>query len=166
MPKVTLALAEAVTRLGHLRRQLKDLETEEGMLRDQILAAVESWPREAFPLRVGAFEVRLGERKGRIDDDATWAMLESERLRSDVPEIPKVKDPERVEDLRRSLVRLDMPSETREVLVTQYKAAIVWDPTLSFELLTRFRDEARLTPDQYARCFKDGKPTVTTLTVR
>ncbi len=166
MPQVTPELAQAVTQLGHLRRQIRDLETEENLLREQILGVVERWPREAFPLRVGAFEVRLGERKGRIDQVASLTILERERLLSEIPLEPVIISEDGVDHLRRALVKLDMPPETREALVQAYKAAIEWKPEISHEVLGRLSDEARLTPDEYRACFKEGRPTVTTLTVR
>lgn len=166
MPTVTPELAQAVTRLGHLRRQIRDLETEENLLREEILAVVERWPREAFPLRVGAFEVRLGERKGRIDAEASRQVLETEHLLAEIPRHPVIVDDEAVEGFGRALIRLDMPENTRQALVQAYQAAIQWPPNISHEALARFAEHARLTPDEYRACFKEGKPTVTTLTVR
>lgn len=166
MPAVTPELAQAVTRLGHLRRQLKDLETEENLLREQILAVVETWPRDAFPLRVGAFEVRLGERKGRIDTAACYHILEAGRLLAEIPMAPVIREGAMLDQWRRALMRLDMPEATREALVQAYKAAIDWQPAISHELLAQWMQEARLSPEEYRACFKEGKPTVTMLTVR
>ncbi len=165
-PAISPELAQAVTQLGHVRRQLKDLETEEALLREQILAVVEHWPKEAFPLRVGAFEVRLGERKGRIDVAACYQVLEEERLLAEMPVEPVILDVSQVDQLRRALVRLDMPDATREQLIRSYKAAVDWQPILSHEVLAKLHQEAQLSPEEYRACFKDGKPTVTMLTVR
>lgn len=164
--QVTPELAQAVTRLGHLRRQLKELETEETLLREEILSQVGDWPKEAFPLRVGAFEVRLAERKGRIDAALSYQLLADEHLLAEVPFEPAITDPAQVDRLRRLLVRLSMPEDTRDQLVQIYKAAIDWHPAISHDVLAKLYDEAQLTMDQYRQCFKDGKPIVTALTVR
>lgn len=163
---VTPELAQAVTRLGHLRRQLKELETEEALLREQILSVIEPWPREAFPLRVGAFEVRLGERKGRIDATRCYQILQEEHLIGEIPMEPVIVEAGLVDQLRRALVRSDMPEATREALIQTYQAAIEWKPLLSYDVVTKLHDEARLSPREYRQCFKEGKPMVTTLTVR
>ncbi|NMP21331.1 hypothetical protein [Sulfobacillus harzensis] len=166
MPAITPELAQAVTRLGHIRRQMRDLETEEALLREEILSVVEYWPRDVFPLRVGAFEVRVGERKGRIDLTQCLSIMEREHLLAEVPREPVIVSHDGADELRRALTRLDMPESTREALVQAYKAAIDWKPDVSFDVLTRLADEARLSPEEYKSCFKEGKPTVTVLTVR
>jgi len=165
-PVITPELAEAVTRLGHLRRQLKDLETEETLLREQILAVLDHWPKSTFPLRVGAFEVRLGERKGRIDTSSCLNLLETQHLLPEIPVEPVIVNPHDVDQLGRSLVRLAMPDQTREQLVQTYKAAIDFKPVISHDVLEDLYDRARLSPEEYRSCFKDGKVSVVTLTVR
>ncbi|MCY0897422.1 MAG: hypothetical protein OWU33_00565 [Firmicutes bacterium] len=165
-PRMTEALASAVTRLGHLRQEIKNLETEEQVLREQILEATDGWPRDAFPVRVGAFELRIGERRGRIDGETALAVLEGERLTQALPHLPVIRDAHEVEALRRALARLAMPSDTRSELLRLMKAAIEWQPTLSYEALTALREDGRLDDRHYRLCFKDEKPVIRLVTVR
>ena len=165
-PTITPELAQAVTRLGHLRRQLKDLETEESLLRDEILGIVQDWSRNAFPLRIGTFEVRLGERRGRIDRDMAKKILEEAHVLLEVPFEPVILSSNKADELRRALVRMTMPENTRQSLVNTYQSAIDWQPALSHEALLDLYHRARLQPQDYCACFKEGKPTVITLTVR
>ncbi|MCY0878314.1 MAG: hypothetical protein OWU84_05185 [Firmicutes bacterium] len=165
-PRMTAALASAITRLGHLRQEMKTLETEEQVLREQILEATAGWPPEAFPLRVGAFELRIGERKGRVDAEAALGILTAERLTPELPQVPVIRDAHQFEAFRRALGRLNMPSETRSELVRMMKAAIEWQPLLTYEALTTLREDGRLADDDYRLCFKDQKPVVRVITVR
>ena len=166
LPHISAELAQAVTRLGYLRRQLKELETEESLLRDRILSEISSWPRTSFPMKVGNFEVRLGERKGRVDPQGAYQVLLTQRLLSEVPMEPGIEDVAQVEALGHGLARLTMPEVTRSQLVQLYQGAIKWHPQVSQEILAAFQDQARLTVEQYRACFKDSKPVVVTLTVR
>ncbi len=165
-PRVTAELAQAVTRLGYLRRQLKELETEESLLRDRILSEISLWPHRSFPMKVGTFEVRLGERKGRVDAQAAYQVLSGQRLLAEVPTQPDIEDVAQLDALGHGLARLTMPEVTRSQLVQLYQGAIKWQPQISQEMLATFQDQARLTLDQYRACFKDGKPIIVTLTVR
>lgn len=164
--RVSPELARAVTRLGHLRRQLKELETEETLLRDEIISIIGDWPKEKFPLRVGAFEVRLAERRGRLDVNACRTILDQEGLTASLPTEPLVQDVEAVRRLGRSLTSLPMPDASRAELVQGYRRAIGWQPVIAVESVATLFEEARLSRDQYLACFKDMKPVVPTLTVR
>lgn len=165
-PQITPELAQAVTRLGHLRRQLKDLETEESLLRERIIAEISTWPRGEFPLKMGQFEVRLAERKGRIEPVTALSVLQNERLMHQVPLKPSIKDADQIDSLGRDLTQLMMPDETRGRLIESYKASIDWQPLISPEVVTSLYNQARLTPNQYKACFKEQKPVVLVLTVR
>lgn len=163
---ITPELAQAVTQLGHIRRQLKQLEMEETLLREEILGTIGDWPRTVFPLRVGSFEVRLGERKGRLDAEKAYQILSERHLLHDVPHAPRLKDGEALQALGRSLTGLSMPESTRKELVGLYQEAIDYQPQISLDVLTSLRSDARLTPEQYGACFKDGRPVIQTLLVR
>lgn len=164
--RISPELAQAVTRLGHLRRQLKELETEETLLRDEIVSVIGDWPKERFPIRVGSFEVRLAERRGRLDVSACRAILDQEGLTASLPTEPVVQDLEALRRLGRSMTSLPMPDTSRVELVQGYQRAIGWQPVIAVESVTTLFEEARLARDKYLACFKDGKPVVPTLTVR
>ena len=164
--RISGELAQAVTRLGFLRRQIKELETEESLLRDRILAEISEWPRSSFPMAVGNFEVRLGDRKGRINPVAAYEVLSHERLLAELPSEPGIQNAGEVDSLGRGLAGLPMPEDTRSQLIARYKGAIEWHPLISPEALAAWHQQARLTPEQYRACFKDGKPTQVILTVR
>ncbi len=164
--RVSPELAQAVTRLGHLRRQLKELETEETLLRDEIVSIIGDWPKERFPLRVGSFEVRLAERRGRLDVSASRTILDEQGLMASLPTEPVVQDVEALRHLGRSMTSLAMPDASRAELVQRYQRAIGWQPVLAVESISTLYEEARLSRDLYLACFKDGKPVVPTLTVR
>lgn len=166
LPHITAELAQAVTRLGYLRRQLKELETEEALLRDRILSEVEDWPREVFPVKVGSFDVRLAERKGRIDAAAAYQLLSQERLLAEMPSEPSITDAGELEALGRGIAGCPMPAATRSQLIGQYKKAVDWAPSISHDSLLNLYQKARLAPEQYRRCFKEGKSSVVSLTVR
>lgn len=165
-PTITPELAQAVTRLGHLRRQLKQLETEEVLLRDRIVAEIGDWPKRLFPIKIGAFEVRLAERHGRMDLAETIKVLQAQHLLPQVPRLPQVRDAEAVERLGRELARLAMPEESRQQIISTYQAAIDFVPDVTPEWLVEQARSSRLTPEQYRACFKDQKPVVPMLTVR
>lgn len=166
VPRITPELAQAVNRLGYLRRQLKDLETEETLLRERILSEVASWPPEWLPAKVGSFEVRLGQRKGRIDAKAALELLTTAKLLSEVPSEPAIRSTESVQALGHGLARLAMPEETRNQLVDGYRTAIEWHPVITQDILSSLLDRSRISAPQYRACFKDGQPIIPMLTVR
>ena len=165
-PPVSAELAQAVTRLGYLRQQLKELETEEALLRQRIIDEVGHWPSDAFPVKVGRFEVRLSYRKGRVDAAAAEAVLKAQRLMSEIPLTAHIADIPAMDELGRGLASLPMPDDTRSALIVRYQTAVDWIPDMSADTIGALYERARLTPEQYQRCFKDGKATTLSLAVR
>ncbi len=165
-PRVTAELAQAVNRLGYLRRQLKELETEESLLRDSILSEIQDWPRDSFPVKVGSFEVRLGQRQGRLKTAVAMSLLADDHLLAELPLEPAIRDAAHIDKLGQALSRLAMPDATRSLLVDHYKASVEWRPVITQETLKELADRARITPEQYRSCFKDGQPVALTLVVR
>lgn len=165
-PTVTLDLQETVNRIGHLRRQLKVLESEEALLRDQILIRLKDWPEEIFPLRIGEFEVRLGERKARLDPALAETILRQASLLEELPKDPQVQNAEAYTRFVEALSSLDMPTVTRRQLTSALGQAITVRAHVSQGAIDDLRHSGRLSEEEYRACFKDGRPTITTLTVR
>jgi truncated hemoglobin YjbI len=163
---ITPELADAVIQLGLLRRQMKELESQDLKLRECVLSQIVQWPRAVFPVKVGQFEVRLSDRRGRIDVDHAIDILTQARLMPEVPRVLCLRAADELEALGRALVSLAMPEETRSFLMRHFQAATDSCPDLSVELLSAFYERARLTKDQYRACFKDGQSVVPVLTVR
>lgn len=165
-PKVTLELIQLVNRMGHIRREMKELETEESVLRDQILAVLSTWPRDIFPIRMGHFEVRLGERRGRVDVIEAAEVLRQHHLEENLPQEATVRSERTITFLSCQIRELPMPEETRTKLGEAYEAAIDWHPLISNDILMAFHENLQLSDDEYKSCFKDGKPITWTLAVR
>jgi len=165
-PPVTPALAQAVTRLGYLRRQLRELEAEEMILREEILNAFADWPKEAFPLRIGPFEVRIQERVGRIDRERALHVLRERNLGDEIPFQPVVQEVEGVVDLVEAIDHEPMPEMSRVRLQRAYQKAIGWEPAITAEWVTELWQSAKCDVDTYRACFKDGRPVTSILQVR
>ncbi|PSR23012.1 MAG: hypothetical protein C7B45_04330 [Sulfobacillus acidophilus] len=165
-PPIGPDLTEAVTQLGLLRRQMKELESQELTLRARVLAQITHWPRHAFPVKVGQFEVRLSYRKGRVDSNQAADILTQARLMPEVPRVACVRADAEIEALGRAIASLAMPEKTRHLLTQHFQEAIDFCPDISFELLSGFHERARLTTDQYQACFRDGQSVLPVLTVR
>lgn len=165
-PSISPELARAVSRLGSIRRQIKELEAEETLVREEVLSQISDWPRETFPVRIGAHEVRVSDRRGRVDVAKARVVLEEHELMRHLPYDPVVADAESVVALRRLMAHQAMPEETRALLLESYRKAIQDVPEINAEVLGRLTDEALLDEADYRLCFKDKKPSVMVVVIR
>jgi hypothetical protein len=163
---LTPYLAETVNRLGQIREQLKALTTEESALRDAILAVVETWPAEWFPVRVGAHQLKLSHRPGKLDREGAETTLARLRLSARVPREARVAHPERAREFPSLARGMNLPPDTTEALLAAYEEIIEWTPVISVELLEGWHDGGVLEDADYAACFRDGRPEILVLTVR
>ncbi|PSR33743.1 MAG: hypothetical protein C7B46_09080 [Sulfobacillus benefaciens] len=159
-------LATAINRLGGIRRQLKELETEESVLRNQIMAALAEWPSKWFPIRVGGYEVRRQIRGGKVDPEQAAKILLDKGLLSQVASVPVIQDNDSIYLLRADLSRVEMPRQSRSALIADYDAAVGERPMIKGDDIQSFYQAGQLTVDEWRECFKDGKPLIEVLMVR
>ncbi|CAB1127912.1 conserved protein of unknown function [Candidatus Hydrogenisulfobacillus filiaventi] len=159
-------LVEAVTRLARLRRQLKELEHEEAVVRERVLALLDPWPPEAFPLAVGPLTVTRYSRPGRLDPEAARRVLTAAGQWQALPAEWTVADPALAEHLAAQLAILPMPESSRAVLSALWRGALARQPRLDAAVLDRLVAEGRLDARDRAACFKGGRPSVTVVAVR
>lgn len=159
-------LVEAVSRLAAIRRHLKDLEMEESILRDEIIAGLSRLNDPRFPLRLGDHEVRLGGRAGRVNETAAMEQLNRAGLSDQVETAVEIGDAETARQFPLQVRALSMPKATRTALMTWFDTAIALRPHPTSEQLERWRSAALLDDEAYRRCFKDLKPWIPILTVR
>lgn len=165
-PSVSPELAAIISRLGQIRRQVKDLETEDSALRDAVLKAIVAWPQEWFPMRVAGYTLSRQERSGRLDPDAAWDCLQNLGLGTLVPQGPALANEDAALRFPDRLAGLGLSPGQVAMVLEAYGAVIQMVPQPSPELIRRWLDEGRLTEHDYRQCFKDGRPTITVLTVR
>ncbi len=165
-PVIERDLAETINRLGSIRRQLKDLETEEALLRNQVVAALAGWPAKWFPIRVGGYEIRRQQRAGKLDVDQAVKILLDKGLLALLESTPVIIGTQEVYALRVDLASQMMPPETRSVLLQDYEAAIGERPVIAVGDIEALHQQGKLTEDEWKGCFKDAKPFIEMLTVR
>ena len=159
-------LATAINRLGSIRRQLKELETEESVLRNEIMTALVEWPLKWFPVRVGAYEVRKQIRSGKVDQEQAAKILLDKGLLAQVASVPVIQDNDRIYLLRADLSSVEMPRQSRGTLIADYDAAVGERPVIGGEDIQSFYQAGQLTTEEWRECFKDGKPLIEVLMVR
>lgn len=165
-PSLSPETARAIMRLAALRREIRQLETEEQRLRQEVTVQLMPWPGSAFPLSVGTCEVRLTRRKGRVDYEAAVGVLNARNLLQGAPEEAAVSDQQACRALRQGIAELPMPPLTQIVLEGHCRQAIAWRPVIAAEWLESLCGNQALDNEAYARCFKDQKPVVPVLVVR
>jgi hypothetical protein len=159
-------MAQIILRLATIRRELKELESEEREIRDSLLSELKDWPEDGFPIRVGEVELRISRRSGRIDPEEALHILESRELLDRVPTEAVISDQQAVLSLRVAISRLSMPSDTQQQLSANFQEAIKFRPALRNDWLGGLYKNDWLDRDSYARCFKERKPVVPVLVVR
>ncbi|WP_053960163.1 hypothetical protein [Sulfobacillus thermosulfidooxidans] len=163
---VSANMAQVIVRLATIRREIRQLETEEHVIRQELLKTVQDWPPHAFPIRVGEVELRLQQRSGRIDYEEALHILDSQGLLNQAPAEGIVSDQDALIALRVAISELSMPQDTQQQLSSFFQQAIQFRPTLSTEWLAHLFQSQALDEASYARCFKDQKPVVPVLVVR
>lgn len=166
VPEISENLRQAIVRLGNIRCQLKDLETEEALIRDQILNHIQEWPQSWFPLRVTPFELNRQRRPGRVESEQARNILRNEGVLDRVPMERVIRDQAALADFDRKLSCLKMPSATRAQLAAQLSLSIGEVPQITPKILGELYDVKLLDGEAYFGCFRDGKPFTTVLVVR
>lgn len=165
-PVIGRDLAEAIGRLGGVRRQIKALETEESALRQQVMKAIADWPQECFPVRVAGYEVKRQQRVGKVDVDEATKILSDKGLLDQVDTRPEFLDIDALINLRVDMARKPMPSQTRLELTAQFEQAIGWHPVITAQEIQDFYAHHRLEEAEWLLCFRDLKPVIEVLLVR
>ncbi len=165
-PTIGRDLAETVGRLGGVRRQIKSLETEESVLRQQVMNAIADWPQEWFPIRVAGYELKRQQRTGKIDVEEATKILSDKGLLDQVETEPLLLDSDALINLRVDLARQPMPTETRQQLTGEFERAIGWQPVITAEEIQQFYIHHRLEEAEWRLCFRDLKPVTLIISVR
>lgn len=165
-PSIGRDLAEAIGRLGGLRRQMKALETEESVLRQQVMNAIRDWPQEWFPVRVSGYELKRQQRVGKVDGEEAARILSDKGLLAQVKTQPALFNIDSLMELRVDLASKPMPSTTRQDLTDKFEAAIAWQPIITPQDLEEFRAHGHLADAEWLQCFRDLKPVIEVLLVR
>ncbi|SMC04427.1 hypothetical protein SAMN00768000_1649 [Sulfobacillus thermosulfidooxidans DSM 9293] len=163
---VSANMAQVIVRLATIRREIRQLETEEHVIRQELLKTLQDWPPNAFPIRVGEVELRLQQRNGRIDYEEALQVLDDHGLLDQAASEAVVSDQEALVALRIAISELSMPQDTQQQLSSVFQKAVQFRPALSAEWLERLFKSQALDEASYARCFKDQKPVVPVLVVR
>lgn len=165
-PSIGRDLAEAIGRLGGLRRQMKALETEESVLRQQVMNAIRDWPQEWFPVRVSGYEIKRQQRTGKVDGEEATRILSDKGLLDQVKTRPEFFNIDTLIELRVDLAQKPMPSATRQDLTDKFEQAIGWQPVITAQDLEEFHAHGQLEEAEWTQCFRDLKPIIEVLLVR
>jgi hypothetical protein len=165
-PGLTPELARAVSRLAQLRDELKQRETEEAALRDAILASIQGWPDEWFPIRIAGHELRRARRAGRLDGEKAQDRLAARGLLARVPLAPRIKDAQAAIEFPERVRRLNLDDAVTRELTLGFREAVSLEPSISADLLKAWRDNGTLPESDYRQCFKDGRSEILVLLVR
>ncbi len=159
-------MAQIILHLKTIRREIRDLETEEQVIRQELLHDLEDWPPESFPVRVGAVELRVQHRQGRLDYEQALQVLGNQGLLGEANAEGTVRNQEALAALRIAISQLSMPKATRQQLTGHFEQAVQFRPAVGTEWLQMLYKNHVLDDEMYGRCFKDQKPVVPVLVVR
>lgn len=160
------AIAQAAERIYQVRETIRQLELEEGLLREAVLTALKDVPETDFPVRLGTRDVRVVVRNGRIDEVEAARLLATRGLGEHIENWPEVRSAPDVRRLETGIGEWSMPAKTRAALAGAFGAAIQYRPRVDAATLAGLRRSGLIDEDLYRACFKDGHTEIRMLTVR
>jgi len=159
-------VVQAVERIHQIRREMHQLELEEGVLREAVLTALEGVSEDEFPVRLGSHDVRVQFRNGRLDETAAYARLSTLGLIGELALVAEIVDQPAVATWEDTLKQVSMSVTSRQRLTQAFHAAISYRAKVDIEQLKRWREAKRLSEADYRLCFRDGRSVVRALTIR
>lgn len=159
-------LIAVVERLLHLRQQIKELQTEEGALREEVITALAHVAPDDFPVLVGTHRIRISRRPGRLDEERAWRQASALGLADEVEREVTVKDAAAIRTFPNTLAAWRMPQTTRRHLTAWYHAAWEERPRVCTDQWDAWHEANRLDEATYLEGYKDRRPQLFVLQIR